>query len=347
MSFRKLAIIVGLIIALGVGMYFWLGKSKKEAPVAAMPEMTYVVETSIVTPRPQFLVERRYIGTIKAEKFSLLAPKMAGTVASIDVEAGQKVKKGQLLFSLSGTSEVRSVELAEKSLKLAQEKLARNRVLYQSQDITKSQLDEAEAEVLSANTRLESQRQNKEKVEIRAPFDGVVGVPRVALGETVQPDNPIISVMDGPFSITINIPSSRLAEVMVGQRVRLKSGNTTIAAVERSIDPTTRTGFAKAMLASCKDCIIGDSVYALIGVHEKENALLITRNAIFYKDQKAHVVVVQKTDEGKLKAAIKEVSVGEEQEGEVEILSGLKEGDEIIIANPKRIPDQANLSVLK
>lgn len=318
-----------------------------ELVFAKMPDMTYVVETTIIKPRAQFLVVRRYIGTIKAEKFSLLSPKVIGTVASIEVKPGQKVKKGQLLISLTSDVEKRALELAGKNLKLSRAGLKRSRSLFKSEDITKSKLEESERDLLHALVKLEEQKRQVENLEIRAPFDGVVGVPRVVMGESVQPSSSIISVMDGPFSVFINIPSSRLSEVKVGQLVKIKSMNTTISAVERSIDPVTRTGFAKVMLPSCENCIIGDSVYATISVHEKTNAILITNNAVYYKNQKPYVVVVIKDEQGNAKAQIREIAIGEEQQGEVLIESGLKDDDEIVIANPKRIPDQANLSVLK
>lgn len=313
---------------------------------AKMPQMTYVVETTIVKPRPQFLVERRYIATIKQEKTSFLTPKTAGTVATIDVKPGQRVTKNQVLVTLTSSVEQKSVELAQKSLKLAEEKRARSRSLYKSHDITKSQLDEAEAEVLAAKSKLESQKQLKENVELRAPFDGIVGVPRVVLGESVQPQTTIISVTDGPFFAFINIPSSRLGEVNLGQSVKIKSVTGTISAVERSIDPVTRTGFAKVILPSCEACIIGDSVYATITVFDKPNAIVITKNAIYYKNQKPHVVVVGPAQGDQRQAEIREVTLGEEQEGDVEILSGLKDGDEVIIANPKRVPDKSTVRVV-
>jgi multidrug efflux pump subunit AcrA (membrane-fusion protein) len=152
--------------------------------------------------------------------------------------------------------------------------------------------------------------------------------------------------MDGPLSVFINIPASRLSEVKTGQRVKIKLLNSTISAVENSIDPDKRTGFATATLPTCDNCIVGDSVFANINVLDKKDAILITKNAVYYKNQKPQVVVV-KSDEGKNVAEIREIILGEEQEGEVEVISGLKIGEEIVIANPKRIPPNASLSVSK
>lgn len=319
-----------------------------DAIFAKAPETAFVVETVVVKPVAQFSVERRYIGTIRAERFSLLTPKSAGIVQGIHVNAGQQVKKGQLLVSLKGSIERRSMELAEQNLKSLNSELTRNRSLLKSQDVTKSHVEKLEREVLQARSKLEEQNRLLENVEIRAPFDGIVGVARVVLGESVQATTTIISVMDGPFSIFINIPASRLGEIKPGQPVRIKSSKSIISAVEMSIDPVTRTGFAKAIFPTCEGCIVGDSAYANITVHEKSQAILINRNAIYYQNAKPHVVVVTKGTDGKeLRAKVREVVVGEEQDGLAEITEGLASGEEIITANPKRVTDGALLSVVK
>lgn len=314
------------------------------SPVGTAPpkkDVAYVVETEVIAPVEKFSIERRYIGTIRSEKFSILSPRVAGTIATIDVKPGEHVKKGQLLASLKSSGEQRGIELAEESVRSFEIERNRTRTLFKTRDVTKSQVEKSERDVLVAQSKLEEQRN---LIEIRSPFDGVVGVPRVVLGEMVTPSSSIITVMDGPFSVVVNIPGSRLSEVNAGQKVTLKNSVTTVAAVERSIDPTTRTGFAKAIFGACETCIVGDSVYVHITVREKSNAILIPRNAIYYKNGKPFVVVASKT-ESKLQAIIREIVIGDEHEGRTEVISGLSAGDQIVVSNPKRIPADAQLTV--
>lgn len=310
-------------------------------------DLSYVVETTVIEPVKNFSVERRYIGKITAEKFSLLSTKSSGTVEAILIKAGQRVKKDQLLVSLNNEIERSALRLAEETLELLNRELVRNRSLYKTQDVTKSQVEKLERDVLAAKVKLAEQKRQLENVEIRAPFDGEVGVPRVSLGELVQPSTVIISIIDGAFSVMVRIPASRLNEVKKGQEIRALSITSTIGAVERIIDPLTRTGFAKAMLPHCKSCILGDSAFVHISVHKKDNAILLPRNAIFYKEGKPLVVVVKTEADGSKHAKLMEVSVGEEQAGRVEIVSGLVKGDEVVVINPERLTDGAKVSVLR
>lgn len=307
-------------------------------------EIPFVVETMVLMPIKRFAVERRYIGTLKADKFSWLSPKSAGTVASIAIKPHQRVKKGQLLLSLKGGGQKGSVEIAQKSLALLSKELERNQDLFKTKDITKTELEKSEREVLAARQRLLEQERELENIEIRAPFDGVVGVPKVVLGESVDASKHVISIMEGDFSVFINVPSAKLAEIKEGQPIRVKTLQSTIAAVERSIDPVTRVGFAKASFKKCDFCIVGDSVFAHITVHEKNDALVIPKKAIYYQNAKPHVVVAVKNGDA-LKSHIQEIVVGEEQEDRVEVISGLKQNDLLVAANPKRIPEGATLTV--
>lgn len=302
------------------------------AIVAARPDISYIVEADIVKAREKFSLVRRYIGTIKAEKFSILNSTISGTVDKIHITPGQRVKKGQLLLKISAGSG------RDKNLAILKQDLERSRSLAQSRDISASEFGKMQRELNEAQTDL----------EITSPFDGIVGVPRVVIGEFVSPGTSLVSVIDAPYSIYINIPASRLHEVKSGQTVRLKSGiTTTISAVEMSIDPTTRTGFAKAILANCTNCIVGDSVFADVVVMEKSQAILLSKNAIFYKNQKPYVLAVIKDSDGKAISSVREVRLGDEQEGEIIIESGVSDGDEIISINPKRVPDKSKISVVK
>ncbi|HXW60457.1 MAG TPA: efflux RND transporter periplasmic adaptor subunit, partial [Myxococcota bacterium] len=148
---------------------------------AQIPEMTYVVETITAKEEP-FAFKRRYIGTISSEYFSLLKPEMNGTIDEINVRPEQSVKKNQHLFSLDNAAQKALVKIDEKHLELAQKSLNRYKALRATGDVSKAQLDEALLAVLRAEQKLAENKKNLKNTEIRAPFDGIVGVPRVVLG---------------------------------------------------------------------------------------------------------------------------------------------------------------------
>lgn len=312
---------------------------------AAPQEMTFVVETVVAKEEP-FAFKRRYIGTINAEYFSLLRPQMSGTIDEINVKANQQVKKGQHLFSLDNSPLKKAVELDQKHLNLAKAAYLRKGALRKTNDITRAQLEEAEMAMLFAEQKLAESKKALKNSEVVAPFDGVVGVPRVVMGQSVTPKDTLISIKQGYYFISLRIPASRLKEIAVGQPVLVNSETVLVDAVEKSIDPHTRTGFARATLKECPRCIVGSSAFAELTIEDNPQAIMLTRNAIFYKKGKPYVVKVESDKSGITRADIKEISVGLEQEGMVQIKTGVLAGDLIVKANPKRLSQGARLKVV-
>lgn len=299
-------------------------------------ERAFVVETESIKAQP-FAIKRKYIGTINAENFSLLQANAVGTVSAILVKPGAFVKKDQLLVSLDNAMQKASFALAKQSYESLNAELSRLQTLQKSGDATKAQVDRAERELLASSISLEASKKSLENTEIRASFDGYAGVPRVVLGESLKPGSPVISLKKGPYSFKFLVPASRLRELKLGQKIEIGKQLISISAIENIIDPKTQTGFAKAEFASCDDCIVGESVFGLVEIANQARAILIDKNAFFYDKGKAYAVAVVEQANGEKRAEHREIKLGQEHEGKVEILSGLAEGEEIVSSDPKRI----------
>lgn len=312
---------------------------------SAPREMTFVVEAVVAKEEP-FAFKRRYLGTINAEYFSLLKTQMSGTIDEIKIKANAQVKKGQVLFSLDNALLKRALDLDQKHLALAKKAFIRQQALRKTHDITKAQLDQAEMALLSAEQKLSESKKALQSSEVRAPFDGVVGVPRVVMGQSVTPDDILVSIKKGAYFLSLRIPASRLQEVSVGQPVLVNQEIALLDAVERSIDPLSRTGFARATLKECPRCIVGSSVFAELTIENNDKTIMLGREAIFYKNGQPHIVKIIKDNSGLKRAEIQQVVVGHEQEGMVQIKSGVAKGDEIVKANPKRLSPGALLKVI-
>jgi multidrug efflux pump subunit AcrA (membrane-fusion protein) len=141
------------------------------------------------------------------------------------------------------------------------------------------------------------------------------------------------------------VPPSGLKELALGQIVIVNKERSTIDAIERSIDPKTRTGFATVKLKECPKCIIGSSVSVDIIIENNAHAVMINRNAIFYEKKQSYVVVIKKDSDGTQRAEYRKVSVGKEQDGLVHVVDGITPGELIVTANPKRLRPQVLLRV--
>lgn len=329
------------IIKFLVSLFVALSLPAKEAP-----ERAIVVETDVVQYK-KFRLTQNYIVNMTAENFSILRAKSNSTVATIHIKAEQEVKKGQLLVSLNNNSTKSSLDIAIKMYESLKKEVERLKELRKSNDITKAQLEKVERDFLNASMTVESSKKVMEETEIRAPFDGKVGVPQIVIGESVKPETPIISIRKGAFIAKFYIPASRIRDVSVGQKITISGEESTISEFENTINPLTRTGFARAKFPLCKSCIIGESVFAELTIADKENAILVDRNAIFYNKRKPYVVVVKTNAANETRAEIREVVLGHEQDDQVEILENkLRPQESIVKTDPKRIKADALLKVL-
>lgn len=324
------AFLISSLCVLALVATFFIWKKMSSDKGADTPPPTLVVEATVLAPA-DFEISHNYMGTVGAQSFAILFPQGPGNVNKIFVSAGQSVKKGQTLVALENSSEGSQRDISRKNAELAKATFERRKKLFESGDITKASLEEAHKEWLRTKSAYESASQSVTKTEVKAPFDGIVGVPRVDIGQQVGTDTEIISMVKGPFYLKIQIPASELRRTKVGQSVKIDDVKGTIIALEEKvIDPKTKTSFAKVSLPG-ENYIYGESRSALVITDIKNGAMVLHRDAVFYKDKKPAVTVVK---DGV--AEIRFVTLGPQQNGVYEILSGLTFGEVVITANPQR-----------
>ena len=202
-----------------------------------------------------------------------VVPKLAGVVTSVRAELGQNVRQGQVLavIASSGLSEQRSELLsAQRRLALAGTTFERERRLWQDkisaeQDYLQARqaLSEAEIAVRNARQKLNAigagsaAGADLNRLELRAPFDGVVMEKHLALGEAVKEDAAVFTISDlsGVWA-EIAVPPKDLALVRVGQTVVVKASafeaqaSGKITYVGSLLGEQTRTAKARVALAN-------------------------------------------------------------------------------------------------
>lgn len=161
-----------------------------------------------------------FTGYIKSATI-MLRPPVAGTLEKVDVQDGQRVKQGQVLFEMDSRRARADLRVSEAQIQLAQSQLHRARALVAQKSITQEELDTMTASVEIAEANLELKKLALEQQRIIAPFDGVVHTSAVAgqqvastdsLGDLIQVD-----VMDGIF----DLPQSVIRKIKVGQEVKI------------------------------------------------------------------------------------------------------------------------------
>lgn len=180
------------------------------------------VGTLVVEPRADLDADV-YVGVIEEFNSAALGFPLAGTVARIPVGEGQRVRRGDLLAELDPTSARQTFEAAEASLGQARDACNRLKKLYDENSLPEIQWVEARTRLRQAEAACAIAEKNLGDCRIVAPFDGVVGQKRAAVGETALPGVPVLTLLDiKSVKVRFSVPEQEIAALGADARVSLR-----------------------------------------------------------------------------------------------------------------------------
>lgn len=257
-----------VVLASGAALIGWelypiLGDNADSVDVQQEPVLTTV---RVLTQPIRFTsrdIEFEAMGSGRARQSVQLFPAVSEEVTAIRFQAGDKVKKGDVLVQLDDREEQLAIQLAEVKLRDAQSLLERYQMAVKDGAVPESDVDSAQAAVDMARVELDQARLDVEERKIRAPFDGVVGIPQVDPGERVTTATRITTIDDREvLNVDFEVPEILAVEMNKETRItartpafpeRLLSGS--LQALESRIDPRKRTILARARIENQDDSL--------------------------------------------------------------------------------------------
>ncbi|MDF2698136.1 MAG: putative Co/Zn/Cd efflux system rane fusion protein, partial [Labilithrix sp.] len=364
---RWLLTILGILVTIGalvaikgaqIGMLIGFGKQmEKDGPP---PEAV----ATAVAEEQAWEGTLTAVGSVATAKGVALAADAAGVVTRISFESGATVKQGQVLVELDANVERAQLASALARKELATTTIGRTRALAGKGAISQAQLDADESALRTATTDVEGLQAQIAKKTIRAPFSGKLGIRSVNLGQYLQPGTAVavLETIDA-VHVDFSLPQQRLGDVTVGQPVRITvdgSGNApvdgTIAAVDPTVDPTTRTIKLRADVANKTEGLRpGMFVQVAVIMPDKRKAVTVPATAVVHAPYGDSVFVVEerkadspgaaKTPDGKpVKLARQQfVRVGGARGDFVALLDGVKPSQEVV--NVRQYPKLESATV--
>jgi membrane fusion protein, multidrug efflux system len=357
-SFFVMFVLVGLML-FGLGYYKVnqiMGFIKKSQSGAFAPPPTAV--TTEVAQASGWRPYLETIGTVMAINGVTRSTDLAGTVVQLAFESGTKVHAGDLLVQLDIKQEQAQLKQAEAQCDLAGTNLKRNRELQQKHTIAQSDLDSSEADYRSGQANVEAIKATIAKKTIRAPFDGMVGIRQVNLGQYVSPGQPIVSIQAfDPTYVNFYIPQQNLGSVAIGHKVEVHvnafpndtfSGQVT--AINPQIDENSRNAEVQATLSNPEGKLRpGMFVRVDITIGADRDVVAIPASSINYTPEGESVYLVSDLTgkDGKHFQGVKlqPVKVGQARGDMIVITSGLKPGDVVVSSGVFRLRDGAKIII--
>jgi len=265
---------------------------------------------------------------------------------------GDKVRKGALIVRIEDKSYENGISIETKrlNLELAEQEQAKTKSLYDKGGATLTEVKNSDVKIISTRLDYENAEMNLEKMNIRAPFDGViVNLPHYSTEAKLNSGASVATIMDySKMLLEINLPESAINEVVVGQKAYITHYTLPkdtimgeITELSPAISAETRTFKGKLVIDNNKLLIRpGMFVKADIVTERHDSTMVIPKNIVRNERNRKTVFVVEQGI-----ARSKQVMLGLEDKSNVEVLWGLDKDDQLVVRGFETLRDGSKVKI--
>lgn len=352
---KQLIVVVAILIVVFGAIFGGKFYANHRAAVAASHRSFPPTSVSTAVARDEpWSPEVDAVGSLEAVDGTEITAQIAGNVTQVAFHSGAHVHKGELLVRLDDSSQLALLHADQAKLKLAAATLTRTRKLYAAHAASQSDLQTAEANRGAARAAVEGDQATLKKLDIAAPFSGVVGIRKVSLGQYVSPGTAVVNLQSyDPLLLDFSLPQSSVSEIAVGQAVAFtvnayagKSFEGHVTAIGSRVDPATRNIDVQATLANPHG-VLRPGMYGNVklALGKALHGVVVPDTAIAYNTFGDNVYVVTSGAKNGLVAHERVVQVRDQRNGSVLIASGVKAGDTVVTAGQNKLRDGAPVAV--
>jgi len=286
-------------------------------------------------------------GTLRPDEEVDLSFETSGKIVGINFTEGTRVKKGDLLAKINDRPLQAQLEKLEVQLKMAEAKEFRQRSLLDKDAISQESYDQVQTDVQSIKADINLIKARISETELRAPFDGIIGLRYLSEGSYATSATKIAKLIKiSPIKIEFSIPEKYASEIKIGYPITFNIDGSneiykaSVYAVDPKIDIDTRTIVLRALYPN-KDEELKSGRYAGITLQmsQIDNAIAIPTEALI-PEMDGEKVFIYKNG----KAQSVRVNTGLRTESKIQITQGLKFGDTLITSGIMQL--RQNLAIV-
>jgi membrane fusion protein (multidrug efflux system) len=340
---KPIGIAIALLVAICVFVFgikaLQIGKMMSTPMV--MPPTTV---SSAVVKEEDWAPTLSAIGSVSAVQGAVVSTELSGVVAEINFQNGGVAKKGDVLMRLDSSAEEAQLRTAEADLELARANLERERNLAARKVVSQQEFDAAQSTFGQKQGAVDNMRAFITKKEVRAPFDGMLGIRQVNVGQMINSGQQVVQLtgLDRVY-VDFALPQQNLPQLGTGYEARVHADalpgrefNGKVTAINSMVDAATRNVGVQATLEN-PDHELRPGMFVKVDVilPEKSKTLVIPGSAVSYAPYGNSVFVIDKKKDaktGKESQSLRQVFVriGEARGDFVSVKEGLKAGDVVV-----------------
>lgn len=347
------AIVLGLVILLAIVKVV-------QIKIAMSHQHTMPPEsvTSTVAKETEWQKNISAVGSLESPMGAMLSTEAAGRIHAINYESGTQVNAGAVIIELDSQVEKATLAAAQASRDEAARSFERAKSLRASNTIPQAEFDDARAKAQSTEANVQSLDAMVKRRAIIAPYNGMLGIRQVALGQYVESGTKVIALQSlDPLYVNFALPQSDVSNIRIGQPIQVTldtlPGETfagKINAIDSQVDPKTRTLSVQGTIANAKlQLRPGMFCRVTVTVDQVEKVIAIPMSSISYAPygDAVYVIETMKTPEGQEYRGVRQqiIKLGEHRGDLVVITSGLKPGDEVVTSGTFKLRPNAAVAV--
>lgn len=314
--------------------------------------------TTEVAARQELRDTVEALGSTAANESVQVSATVTAIVRSVNFEDGGAAAKGAVLVELDGDQARADVEEARVNLAEEERQLRHLSLLIERKAVSQTDVEKQQSVVNAARAQYEARAARLGDYTIRAPFAGVLGVRRVSVGALVSPGTVITTLDDlAKIKVDFTVPEIYLPLLHDGLQVaahsqayndRVFSG--TVTFVDSRVDPVTRAVSLRAQLDNSERLLRPGMLLQVQIEQPPRFALMVPERSIAPQrgEQFVYVqdnAVSDKNPDGKPVAHRRAVTLGQRKDGRVEIVSGVTEGESVIVDGSMSVQDGMNVTL--
>ena len=286
-------------------------------------------------------------GSLQAFESVDLKNEVSGRVVAINLPEGKFVKSGTLLVKLFDDDLQAALKKMQAQLAVQQEIFKRQSELLRVNGVSQNDYELTGLQINSLKADIEVEKAMIRKTEVRAPFDGVIGLRTISVGAIVTPSTQLATIRtENKIKLDFYVPEKYGSEIKPGMKVKFSLSNSkkefdaSVFATERGIDNATRNLKVRAQVSNLsKELLAGGFANVKLRMSEKKDALMVPSQALIPQDDKMQLVVARHG-----KAKFINIETGIRKATFVEIKNLLQPGDTIVTSGILFVKDGAKLS---
>ena len=314
--------------------------------------------TTVVAQTEHWPATLSAIGTIAAVQGVTVSADLPGTVARVAFESGRPVRKGDVLAELDTRQERAQLAAIEAQQELARLNYNRLKGLLADRVISQAEFDRAAADQKETDARLGEVHATIERKTIRAPFDGVLGIRQVNLGQYLAAGEAVVPLQSlSPIYVNFGVPQQDIGQIRVGHRVQITARDVAgadfsgrVTAFDSIVDQATRNVQVQATLTNTTGQLRpGMFVQTELMLGASTSVIALPASAISYAPFGDSVFVVTdlKGPTGASYRGVRQqfVKLGGGRGDQVAIVSGVTAGAEVVTSGVFKLRNGAAVVV--